>query len=241
MRYGIISDIHSNLEALEAVREDALKEGVDLFFSSGDIVGYGANPNECLDIIKALNVSIAAGNHDWAAGAKFDAQYFNPLALEAIVWTKQVLSKENLAFLSDLELVFKNQDFILVHGSLDQPADFIYLGKGSQAKETFSLMDRNVCFIGHTHIPRIFIQQKEKIVFSGPLNIELQKGCKYIVNAGSVGQPRDRNPLASYCIFDSVRQTVEIKRVPYDILRAQKKIRAAGLPEYLAERLEYGE
>ncbi len=241
MRYGIFSDVHSNLEALEAVIKAYARASIDKYLCVGDIVGYGANPGECIAKVSLLQSATVAGNHDWASVDLFSLDYFNPRAAKAVIWTKGKLNKQEADFLKSLELTFKNDDLTLVHGTLDDPALFNYLTGIQFASPTFELLNSALCFVGHTHVPGVFIQDKARRIhyFSG-LTLELKKNNKYIVNVGSVGQPRDGNPAASYCIYDTDKKTVCIKRIDYDFKLAGKKIIAAGLPGLLAERLAVG-
>lgn len=240
MRCAILSDIHSNLEALQAVAEVCQAEKVEAFFCSGDIVGYGANPNECIDLIRQLRVQCVAGNHDWGVSGKVDLNYFNPEAKEAILWTRKNLVFDYFAWLDDLKAVFKNAELMLVHGDLDAPSLFDYLKDIDHAAKTFSLMSTQVCFVGHTHVPRIFIQDQNKTFESNDFSFQLNPSCKYIVNAGSVGQPRDNNPMASFCLYDTDKETLQIRRVAYDVKSAADKILKAGLPDMLSYRLSVG-
>jgi len=240
MRYGVFSDVHSNLPALEAVIAAYKKEAIDRYICIGDIVGYAANPQECIAKIKELNPVLVAGNHDWACVDLISSRDFNPIAQEAVYWTKGKLSSEEKDFLKSLELLINEEGFILVHGSLDNPEDFNYLFEPGDAQVNFELMSAQLCFVGHTHIPGVFVEKDSKIGCTQQFPLKLSSGSKYIVNTGSVGQPRDRNPRASYCVFDSDAGTVEIKRVAYNIKIAQDRIIAAGLPIFLAERLAVG-
>ncbi len=241
MRYAIISDVHSNLEALEEVMKDIGKQNINQILCAGDIVGYCANPQQCLEVIRSLNIITIAGNHDQAACEKLDPLFFREEGKKAIYWAQKQLRKSDLDFLSGLELTYKNNDLIMAHGSLDEPDRFFYLFDITNAITTFELMDRIICFVGHTHIPQIFVREGKRSFLSDSLNITLQAGCKYLVNVGSVGQPRDNLPLASYCIYDKDNKTVEIRRVPYDINATQMKILEANLPEMLARRLAIGQ
>jgi predicted phosphodiesterase len=241
MRYGIFSDIHSNLEALEAVLKAYEHASIDKYLCAGDIVGYATNPKECLEKIKLLSTAGVAGNHDWASVGLFSLDYLNPWASAAVVWTRDKLDDQERRFLGSLKLTFINEDLTLVHGTLDDPASFFYLRDIQSAKATFDSLNNPICFVGHTHIPGIFIQDQDKSLgyFSGQ-PLKLEKNKRYIVNVGSVGQPRDGNPAASYCIYDTDKKTVWIKRLDYDFNSAGKKIIAAGLPAFLAERLTVG-
>ncbi|MCM8795837.1 MAG: metallophosphatase family protein [Candidatus Omnitrophica bacterium] len=241
MRYGIFADIHANLEALEAVFVAYSKEQIDKYLCAGDIVGYASNPKECIEKIEGISAIIVAGNHDWASANLFSLDYFNDLAKEAIFWTKENLSESNQQFLQGLKLTYKNQDLTLVHSTLDNPGDFNYLTDSYIAEETFRLMETQICFLGHTHVPGVFIKKEDKrIIYCQEENIHIHKDYKYIINVGSVGQPRDGIPYASYCIYDTQKKEVWIKRVAYDALTTRNKIIACGLPYFLGERLLIG-
>lgn len=240
MRYGIFSDVHSNLPALESVIAAYKNEAIDRYVCLGDIVGYAANPKECIVKVKELNPILVAGNHDWVCVDMISSRDFNPIAQEAAHWTKAQLAPEEKYFLKSLELLINEEKFTLVHGALDNPEDFNYLFDSGDAQVNFELMSGNLCFIGHTHIPGVFVEQDSHIGYVQQYPLKISADDKYIVNTGSVGQPRDRNSQASYCIFDSTAQTIEIKRVAYDIEEAQKRIISAGLPVFLAERLAVG-
>lgn len=240
MRYGIFSDIHSNLPALETVLDAYRKEKIDRYFCVGDIVGYAANPIECIEAVKELNPVFVAGNHDFAVVDLKDIQYFNPIAQEAIFWTKSVLRDEEKEFLRILPLVYEEEGFSLVHATLDNPQEFDYLSNEIVAKRTFELMKNNLLFVGHTHIVGTFIQEDNLISYSQEEEMQLSSNKRYIVNVGSIGQPRDRNPKPSFCIFDSDARTIEIKRIGYNVAEAQKRIIEAGLPSFLADRLLIG-
>jgi len=241
MRYGILGDIHGNIEALTAVLDACREEGVRRYFCIGDIVGYGANPKECIETLKELKIVSVAGNHDWAVSGNLSPVNFNSVAKESVTWTKKQLTKEHLDFLKDLELVFYHDDFILVHGTLHKPRSFTYLFDINTAPDTFYLMDRNVCFIGHTHVPQILVKRGEEMTYEDTVTVEEDEQSKYIVNVGSVGQPRDGSPLSSYCIYDPDLHRIQIKRVSYDVLSAQKRIIEEGLPEILSKRLAVGQ
>lgn len=241
MRYAIFSDIHSNLEALNSVLEACKKESVDKYLCIGDVVGYASNPKECIDLIRNTAMVTMAGNHDWAAVNLFSTDYLNPAAREAIFWTRRNLDEERRYFLESLELVFKNEHLILVHSSLNSPEEFNYMVDTYIAQESFMLMESNICFIGHTHVHGVFIQDKNgKVTYRSDYNTNIKPLEKYIVNVGSVGQPRDNNPKASYCIFDTDKKEVRIKRVAYDIEAARNKIINARLPVSLGDRLLSG-
>jgi predicted phosphodiesterase len=241
MRYGIFSDVHANLEALEAVLDAYKKEVIDEFIYGGDIVGYGANPKECITRVKAIAKVTVAGNHDWASVDLFPTTYFNPLAAQAVSWTRQNLDTADEKYLKSLQLIFKNTDLTLVHGTLHNPQDFDYMLDGYAASQTFEILKTDICFVGHSHLPGFFIQDKDKrISYHEKDTLAIEKGKQYIVNVGSVGQPRDHNPDAAYCIYDTDKKKAQIKRIKYDIETARKKIINAGLPKFLGDRLLSG-
>jgi putative phosphoesterase len=240
VRYGIFSDIHSNLEAFDEVIKAYKKEKIDKYLCVGDIVGYAADPKECITRLKQINAETIAGNHDWAAVGLTETTYFRPVAKQAILWTVKQLNDEEKDFLKSLKLVYENKDLIMVHGTLNQPEEFYYLLDIDSAQATFDLMKKNICFVGHSHVTGIFIKDKEKISYINQSDIAITPDKKYIVNVGSVGQPRDRDNRATYCVFDTEKQEVYLKRVNYDIQAAQEKIIHTGLPSILAERLASG-
>lgn len=241
MRYGIFSDVHSNLEALDAVINAYRQEDIGRYLCIGDVVGYAANPVECVEKVKALASITVAGNHDWAAADLFSIEYFIPAAREALLWTKDRLTDSVKYFLESLGLTYENQDLVLAHGTLDEPGEFNYLIDEGAAALTFSVLKAKICFVGHTHRPGIFIKNYlDTIHYKETSRIEIKEGNKYIVNVGSVGQPRDENPLAAYCIYDTDKSEVQIKRISYDIETARNKIISAGLPKFLGDRLLTG-
>lgn len=241
MRYAIFSDVHSNLEALEAVIKAYESEAVDKYFCVGDSVGYGANPNECIAKIRALETISVAGNHDWASVNKFSLDNLVPLARQAVCWTMNHLSQGNRDFLEHLTLVYKNGHLTLAHGSLNCPQEFNYTHTGEDAWAAFNILETKLCFIGHSHIPGIFIRDiTDNIRYSEESSIEIKEYNNYIINVGSVGQPRDGNPKACFCIYDTDTAVVEIKRVAYNAEETQNKIISAGLPRRLGDRLLIG-
>ncbi|MCZ6601838.1 MAG: metallophosphoesterase family protein [Planctomycetota bacterium] len=241
MRYAIISDLHSNLDALERVIEDIRKQKVDRHLCLGDIIGYGAQPNECIRLVREeLKCLTIAGNHDWAALGKTNIDYFNAYAKEATLWTREQLSEDEVKYIDSLPLIeHLPEDFTLVHGTLYNPELFDYIQTSYDAYLSLQALDGRVCFLGHSHVPITFFQG-EMISYTLSQEISLEIGVKALVNVGSVGQPRDDNPKASYAIYDTDKRKVWIRRIEYDIESAGQKIRDAGLPEVLAERLKYG-
>jgi len=240
MRYAIIADIHGNLDALEAVVKDIEGEGVDETLCLGDLIGYGAEPGGCIKLAKSVSEKIVVGNHDAAVTGGLSLRWFNDFARQALVWASGVLSAAELKFLSELPLVEKGEGWELVHSSLYKPESFPYMLTGLDAKQCFDLMSERVCFAAHTHVPVIFVENEDKIGVIRDWEVELEEGSRYIVNVGSVGQPRDRDSRAAYAIYDTEAEKVEIRRVSYDVGSAADKILKAELPELLAERLFEG-
>lgn len=242
MKYVIFSDIHSNLEAYEAVLEEIAREKPDACYCCGDIVGYGADPAACINRTRQINPYIVAGNHDWGSVGLADIANFASNAKAAVLWTAGILGEEEKKYLKTLGLTRRN-GFLVVHGSPNRPEEFNYIFGLNDAYPAFLKMQEDhcrICFIGHTHAPGILLEDMGHILFHPWPSVTLQSGKKYIINVGSVGQPRDGDPRASYCIYDTDSETVEIKRVGYDVKKAQDKMTKAGLPQFLAERLSLG-
>ncbi len=240
MRYGIFSDVHSNIEAFSEAVKLFKKQKIDKYIFLGDIVGYGANPLEVIDILKELNSINIAGNHDWASVEKFDIKYFNDYAREAIIWTKSILRETDKIFLRRLPLIYEEKNFICVHGSLYEPQDFRYVSNYMDVKLLFSIMKKHICFIGHSHKMESYIFKKEGISRLYVQDIYLEEDSYYIFNVGSVGQPRDGDNRGCICVYDSEENSVIFFRFPYDIRKASLKIINAGLPSFLGERLYRG-
>ena len=240
MLYGIFSDVHSNLEALEAVLQDISSQKVDRILCAGDLVGYGADPSACLERLQAQGVQSVCGNHDWAAAGKLSLDWFNPLARAAAGWTARHLSSEEKQFLGALPLLWEGMGLMMAHGSLHEPEVFHYLFQPEEALPSLGLQRTPVAFIGHTHLPGFFVQEGFQVRLIEPPRFRAQVGQKVLVNVGSVGQPRDGDPRAAWCRYDSATGEIEIRRVPYPVERARQKIEAAGLPEFLGRRLLEG-
>ena len=238
-RYGIFGDIHGNLEALNAVLESMQEEGVTHYACVGDIVGYGANPVECVEKVRALDCKVVLGNHDAGVVGRTDVRFFNSAARAAIEWSMEVVDGTSATFLSALPYIARAERFTLVHATLGNPEHWTYIFSPFEAESFFRYQEDPVCFVGHTHTPCCFSTDRLR-AFTRAQRVSLKPGAKYIMNVGSVGQPRDGNPLASYAIYDLADDSVRFVRVPYDILTAQKKIIEAGLPHILAIRLERG-
>jgi diadenosine tetraphosphatase ApaH/serine/threonine PP2A family protein phosphatase len=240
MKYAIISDVHANLEALTSVIDDARTRGVKHFLCLGDVVGYNANPCECIEVIRRLGGPVIMGNHDsYAVVAEIPSEV-NGRARESMVWTRDQLNKEHHAWLSALKLMRRVGSFELVHSSMNDPEAWNYVTDAFEATLHFKMQETPLCFYGHTHRPMYFTT-KERKTFKDFERIELEHGFKYYVNVGSVGQPRGDDKRAQYAIYDTEEKIVDLCRVEYDIATACKKIRAAGLPEHNALRLEISE
>ncbi|HWY41218.1 MAG TPA: metallophosphoesterase family protein [Chthoniobacterales bacterium] len=239
MRYAIISDIHSNLEAFEAVLADAHDNKCTDFVCLGDVVGYNANPHECVDRVREMDCPVVKGNHDEQASLVESSRDFNEMAEAAIQWTRDHLTAEDKNWLRDLKLQRQVRDFTIVHATLDTPGQWAYVFNNLDAAASFTYQDTAVCFFGHTHVPIAFIRdegvQRQQI---DKLRIDPSK--KYFINVGSVGQPRDGDWHAAYCIYHVESNIVEQRRIKYDLATAQNKIVDAGLPRLLAERLAVG-
>jgi len=241
LRYAIISDIHSNLEALETVFRLIENEHIDKIHCLGDVVGYGPFPNECLNRVKQKCDVILTGNHDYACIEKSELLYFNQFAKEAIEWTLTRLSAETLREIANLPLEHIGDDFRLVHSNPYAPSSWDYILSIDDAIFNFSKFNEQICFIGHSHQPIIYIENRDTN-YSSTLDraIEIAEECRYIINVGSVGQPRDNNPESAFGIFDTETRIYQLKRISYDIHKTYDAMRSFGLPAFLAERLFMG-
>jgi len=241
MTTAILSDIHGNLEALDAVLAEIDRRRPDRVLCLGDIVGYGASPNECLDRVRQRCSVVLLGNHDAAASGGPEAARFNIYARVAAEWTMKTLTRDNREYLQRLPLTASENSFYLVHASPACPRDWEYLLDRFDAEPQFHYFTESFCFIGHTHQPAVFMADPggTKSLPVGTFRLDAVR--RYIVNVGSVGQPRDKDPRACFVLFQEGSGEVEYVRVSYDVAGAQAKIRAAKLPEVLAARLQTGE
>ncbi len=247
MRYGIFSDIHSNLEAFETVLEFYDRAGIKDYIFCGDIVGYGPNPNECVTRVFGLkNMIIVAGNHDRAAAKLKDISWFNPAAKEAILWTSDQLTQINIQTLSAIGDSYKSEKFMTVHGSPSNPIDE-YLLSTDKMKANVPLITQPVCFVGHSHVPfhysydsKLPYDNDDLMTLIGSTMIVLDPDKKNIVNVGSVGQPRDGDPRACTAVFNTDSFEVSFFRFEYDIKTVQKKMIDYNLPQILIDRLSQG-
>lgn len=242
MRILIISDIHANLTAFETVLKDAKGEW-DYVWCLGDVVGYGPDPNECVELLNTLPHLCLAGNHDWAALGRLDIRTFNPDASKAVNWTRTALKPENVAYLEDLPTTFVIGQYTLAHGSPREPI-WEYILEPMVAALNFPHFETPYCLVGHTHQPIIYEQLNENgntdAIMPTYRQARILNGHRQIINPGSVGQPRDANPAAAYALLDDERNTWEHRRVPYDIAAVQKRMRRVDMPERLVIRLEHG-
>jgi predicted phosphodiesterase len=239
MKFAIIADIHANLEALEAVLADAREQKVTHYACLGDVVGYNANPKECLDIIRGMGMPCVKGNHDEYCSTDSPLDGFNPAAAQAVEWTRRQLSEEDRQWLRDLKYMRLVTSFSIVHATLDAPQRWGYVFDKLAAAASLTYQNTSVCFFGHTHVPVAFV--RDSVVRGGSYSkFKVEPGKKYFVNVGSVGQSRDGVPKATYVIYDLDNQTIELRRLDYDIAKAKAKILATGLPKRLAERLDLG-
>ena len=243
MHYALLADIHANLAAFTAVLDDIERRGgVEELWCLGDVVGYGPDPGECIELLRQRNHVCVVGNHDLAAIGKLDIKNFNPDAAAACRWTAQQLSPEDIHYLENLPTVIQKEDFTLVHGSPREPI-WEYLVSVSSAKENFAYFGSQFCLVGHSHVPLVFKQDEDGSCSFIPLlaNIGQVLGKKrMIINPGGVGQPRDGDPRASYAIYDSDSGMVRLYRLPYDVNDTQIKMVRQNLPMRLVVRLQHG-
>jgi predicted phosphodiesterase len=229
IKYAILGDIHSNLEALEAVLSDSRDQGCTHYACVGDLVGYNANPRECLEIIRDMNMPCVKGNHDHYAATEDALDGLNARATAAVRWTRQQLSAADKEWLRELRYVRLVANFSIVHATLDAPQRWGYVFEKLGAAASFTYQNTSVCFFGHTHLPMTFI--RDSGVRGGQYSkFKIDAGLKYFVNVGSVGEPRDGNPSAAYVIYDVSAGTLELQRVSYDAAQTETKLRLAGLP-----------
>lgn len=239
MRFALFGDVHANLEALQTVVNAIEEIGVDEYLCMGDIVGYGANPEECIKIIRDLGSLTIVGNHDHAVIGCLDVAYFNQYARQAALWTREQLSDDSKQWLRTRPFVEHLEDFTMVHGSLQAPELFNYVQTVKDAELNFRIMDKPLLFLGHSHQPLAFFNT-DPMTYTLDQQIPLDPAVKSIVNVGSVGQPRDEDPRAAFAIYDTEQKEVKIHRIEYDIEKAAGKILEVKLPQALALRLSLG-
>jgi diadenosine tetraphosphatase ApaH/serine/threonine PP2A family protein phosphatase len=239
LRYAVLGDVHANLPALQAVLGDMSDRDIDRVLSVGDSVGYGANPCECLDLLEEHGTVAVAGNHDWAVLGKFSVEYFNSDARDSVEWTRKKLTRHHVERLDGLPLQREVDGIMLVHSNPFAPDYFDYIQTHYDVQLTFDHMRTHIGFVGHSHVPVMFANTMPVSCFLTQ-EYEVAEDTRLVVNVGSVGQPRDLDPRASYAIYDTDRGTVEMCRVEYDRVHAAEMIKEAGLPPTNAARLDMG-
>jgi diadenosine tetraphosphatase ApaH/serine/threonine PP2A family protein phosphatase len=243
MKYGILGDIHSNLDALEKALGAFENAGVERIVSVGDVVGYGAAPHECIALLREVGASVVKGNHDAACVGELDLAGFNPYARQAVSWTADRISRAERRWLAELPLIVHLDDCMVAHGSPFEPQNFDYIQTVADADPSLDTMEQQICFVGHTHVPVILLRLHDDPLRTGytlETEVDLSDARRALVNVGSVGQPRDEDPRAAYALYDSQSGVVSLLRVAYDVELEARRIRAAGLPDVLAERLFLG-
>lgn len=235
MRIAIISDIHANLEALTRALTIIDERKPDEIICLGDVVGYGPDPNECIDLIRERSKVVLMGNHDYAVTHIEATENFNPVAKEAVIWTRDKITVDNLNFLSLLPYTYKLDDVYFVHSTPLEPEEWHYVFTWNDAMSQFDHFEEKICFIGHSHVPQIYYNDA-----STTMSFSLSKEAKYLINVGSIGQPRDGNPRLSFGIFDTEKWQYQPFRSEYEMEATAQKIRERGLPPFLADRLLKG-
>ena len=241
MRIGILGDVHSNLEALEAVREAGFDRGVERWICLGDVVGYGADPAACLDMVGDLAAVILQGNHDAAVAGVQGVEYFNQHARRAVQWTRQTLCAERLSPLLGFGLTHTEAEAFFVHSEPGDPRAWGYVCDAADAASALLAVTERLLYVGHSHLAFICAAAREvRTVVETEGCLRLVADVRYLVNVGSVGQPRDGDPRACFAIRDEETDSIELVRVTYDVTAARQKILDAGLPRFLADRLCQG-
>jgi predicted phosphodiesterase len=241
MKYALISDIHGNLEALEAVLEDIAQEKPDKIMCLGDVIGYGSDPNTCLDLVNKYCDIILIGNHEYTALGLTSTENYNEAAKEASEWTTAQLSDREISTISNFKMTHSEDNILFVHASPFEPEKWHYIIAPNAALEGFDNFDEKLCFFGHTHLPQIFIEQPNGLPRCQAGHDFLpNENVRYLINTGSVGQPRDLDSRSCYLIFDTEEYEVIYRRVKYDINKTQSKMAAANMPELLITRLSAG-
>ena len=239
MRYVLMSDIHGNLEALQAALEAARRFEPYQLMCLGDFVGYGADPEPCIELAGDKANLMLAGNHDLAVSGIISTDDFNTIARESIDWTREQLTAEDRELLSNLPLQYIDGDYCYTHASPIDPIRFMYIRTLEDVAEVFASIGQRFCFVGHTHLPVLVAMntRQGRMEVVRDARITVADHCRYFVNVGSIGQPRDSNPDACLVVLDEEAGSLEFIRVPYDVSKSQGKILSNGLPSYLAERL----
>jgi len=239
LKIALISDIHGNLEALTAALQSIEQNRADRIICLGDVVGYGANPGECLELLGTRASSILLGNHDAAVIGRESLLYFNDFARAAVVWTRSALTQKQKEFIATWPMQVKDRGVQLVHATPKNPENWDYIFSLRDAYDQFASVEGRICFVGHSHVPGDYRDVRRKDSPRGRLELAYASGRR-IVNVGSVGQPRDRNARLCYVLYDTETEEVDFVREEYDVAAAAAKIRRAGLPAFLADRLFLG-
>jgi predicted phosphodiesterase len=240
MRIAIFSDVHSNLEALTAVIREIENAAPDRVYFLGDAVGYGPDPNECVERIFEIADKFVAGNHDHGVVDRTDITHFNDFARQAVLWTRSVLTPVNRERILSMPFTDQEDDFFLVHASPDHPGNWSYVFTVLDSAHHFDFFEGKVCLIGHSHCPEVYIHDGNEIEKSKETMLTFRENYRYIVNIGSVGQPRDMNPDSVYVLYDSEERKLSYHRVQYNYRITQQKMRTANLPSFLIDRLASG-
>lgn len=241
MRLALISDIHANLEALEAVLRDISAQQIDTIHCLGDIVGYGSDPLPCLELVRDNCATMLLGNHEHAALGHMDQEHLNPVAQVSLAWTQQQLNDRAFSIIAECTMTKSLDNALLVHASPYLPGEWHYILTSAEADAAFRSFTGPFCFVGHTHLPMIFTEgehgdHRRKVGY----DFEPDEESRYIINVGSVGQPRDNDPRACYAIYDVDGCAISYRRVVYDISKTQQKMQQANLPAMLINRLAAG-
>ena len=240
MRVAILADIHANLEALEAVLEDAARQGCTSHACLGDLIGFNADAVACVDLVRDLGWPVVRGDFEDALGEDPDYENMNPVAALCFRREWELLGPERRQWLRELPMTLQVDGFTLVHSSLDHPSHWNYVVGLLDAGSSLAYQETQVCFHGHTHVSRVFRRVVTKLDELVPDHLKLEENARYFINAGSVGHPRNGDPRACYVIHDLEQGTVTFRRVDYDMGTTQRKIIDSGLPPMLAERLAEG-
>lgn len=243
MKYGILGDIHGNLSALRACLQHLQEARVDSLISLGDVVGYGAAPGACIDLLREAGAIVVQGNHDAAVAGQLDLRWFNPFAARSVRWTRSALSLEQLAWLGSLPLRLDLEDCSIAHGTYDKPERFRYVRGPEDGESSLEALPRPVGFVGHTHQPLTLLRLADdphRTSYTHEPFVDLNGVQKALINVGSVGQPRDLDSRAACALFDSEAGFVRLDRLEYDLEREAERILDAGLPSQLGERLRRG-
>lgn len=241
MRMAVLSDVHANLEALEAVAADMDRQRVEKIMFLGDVIGYGADPNACVKLIARLCDIRLMGNHDYVGLGLESPQYFNVMAQQSILWTQKELDRKATELMSDFTLEAEFLNYYFVHATPENPLEWNYLLTPEEAVRNFAAFAQDFCFVGHSHLPAVFCLRPDGcLTMVRETSFHAETDCRYIINVGSVGQPRDGNHEACYLIAETDAGAFTYRRVGYNLTKAQEKMKKAHLPEFLISRLAGG-